>query len=360
MGLTITLGGNRVTSAHVTLPKWGAWYADALVDGEHALSGGAAMQLAGLALSGTVLSGGPMKGRSSFRLIGGKGGWGKTLPKKSYADDAGVKASRVLSDAAAECGETIDASTLPSTRLGPSWTRPEGLASAVLELIAPAGWYVGEDGVTRIGSRAAKALTSAIPRVSPVDLARQTVTLAPESAATLVPGITVDGIEAVDVVHEVTPKGLRTTIYGSLNAGLAGPFASLRRLLEQLDPGRKYRSTWEYRVVTQDGERLNLQPVRVSSGMPDLQRVTVHPGISGAKSDVKLGSRVLVTFIDESPSRPVVVGFEDAEGEGFTPLLTSIDASTFVSLADGARLVPATGDLAGGIWPIVGTTRVKA
>jgi hypothetical protein len=83
----------------------------------------------------------------------------------------------------------------------------------------------------------------------------------------------------------------------------------------------------------------------------------VRPGVSGCRSDVALGSRVLVVFVDSDPARPQVIGFEDADGEGFTPLLTEIDASTFVNLGAGALPVARAGDLAG-IFPVV-TTQVK-
>lgn len=351
-----SLAGERVTSARSTIPGWGCWYAEASIDGEHALSGAVELVMADLTLKGTILSGGPQKGRSSFIIVGGKGKWGKTIPRKSYANDAGVKVSTVLGDAAREAGETLELSS--TDRVGPAFVRAEGPASRVLEQIAPATWYVGEDGITRLGKRPRKPFNGNAPRVSPVDLARRTVTLASEKIAALVPGAVVDGIEAVDVLHEIGPSGLRTTIYGEQSFGGSRELAALRKLLEQLDPNRKFRGVTEYRVVTQEGERLNLQPVRVSAGMPDLQRVSVRPGISGAKAKVMLGSRVIVGFVDADPSRPYVAQFEDADGNGFTPLLLEINASTFVKLADGVRPMAATGDLAAGLFPIVGTTRV--
>lgn len=356
MGMTASLNDLRVTSARVTIGVWGCWYAEASIDGEHALTGSVALKISDLTLKGTVLSGGPMKGRSSYRIVSGAGGWGRVIPEKAYASDAGVKVSTVLTDAAREVGETISLTT--TERTGPAYTRDAGPASRSLESIAQAAWYVGEDGVTRLGRRPTTTLTTAIPRVSPVDLARSTVALAPEKGlAALVPGIVVDGIEALDVVHEVTPEGVRTTIYGGPSANKR--IAALRALFDQFDPDRNFRAIWEYRVVTQEVERLNLQPVLVSSGMPSLKRVRVRPGIAGCRSDVMLGSYVLVAFVNGSRGRPEVVNFQDAEGAGFTPLLTSIDASTFVDLADGVRLMAATGDTAGGIFPIVGTTRVR-
>ncbi len=316
-----TLGGHRVTSARATIPAWGAWYADASVDGEVTLSGAVELKIADLSLKGTVLSGGPDKGRSLFRIVGGNGAWGKELPAKSYANDAGVKLSTVLVDAANEAGESLLSSSIPDERVGPAFVRPAGPACRVLEQLAPSGWYVGEDGVTRIGKRSTSKLSTTAARTSRTDLARGTVTLAAESIKDILPGVTTDGLEAVDVEHEISAKGgLRSTVWGKSKASTSRRLAAFRAILDQLDPGRAFRGMWEYRVVTQDGERLNLQAVRVSTGMPDLRRVPVRPGVSGCKAMVTLGSRVLVGFIDEDPGRPFVAAFEDAEGEGFVPL----------------------------------------
>lgn len=356
MGLS-TLAGHRVTSAHVTMPAWGIWYAEVSLDGEHVLSGPVELKIVDLVLRGTVIAGGPMKGRSSYRIIAGAGGWGKEIPAKGYASDAGVKVSTVLTDAAQEAGETLSINT--SDRTGPGFSRDEGRASLVLESLAAGAWYVGEDGVTRLGRRAATVLATSVPRVSPVDLARRTVTVAPTSLASLVPGITIDGIEAVDVLHDITPDGIRTTIYGARGANTSRRLSAWRALFDQLDPDRDYRAVWEYRVVLQSGSRLELQPVLASSGMPMLRRVPMRPGVSGCKSQVALGSYVLVGFVNASRGRPVVLGFADADSEGFTPLLTEIDASTFVKIGAGLKPIIAAGDLAGGIWPCV-PTQVKA
>jgi hypothetical protein len=334
---TATLNGFRVTRARVQLPAWGIGSAYVGLDDEATLSGRVSFQIADLALSWTVLSGGPgPKGRSSFRLAAGAGGWGRTIPEKSYANDAGVKASTVLADAATACGETLDPATLPTSRLGPAWAREEGPAARQLEAIVPSAWYVGEDGVTRIGARQAKPLNVAAA-VQSVDAARGTVALASDEIATLVPGIIVEGIEAVDVLHELSGAALRTTLWGKGIAHTSRALTAFRRLLEQLDPDRRFRGVYEYRVASIEGARVNLEPVRVSTGMPPLPRVEVRPGIPGARADLPDGSRVLVGFIDASPGRPVVVGFEDAEGDGFVPTRLALDALT-IELGEGALL----------------------
>ena len=348
-----TLSGRRVTSARVSIPAWGRWYADASLDGEVSLAGKVDLVVADLTLRGTVLAGGPAKGRSDYRICGGAGGWGKTLPRRSYASDSGVRLANVLGDAAELVGETL-APIARTLTVGPAWTRPEGPAARLLELLAAGAWYVDEAGVTRLGKRAASKLGAGVTH-GPVDRARGTVTLAAESIKGILPGVVVDELEAVDVEHSISAKdGLRSKIWGARGGRSSRHLEALRAVLDQLDPDRTFRGVFEYRVVG-GTDRLELQSIRRSSGMPDLQRVVVRPGVAGAKSTILPGARVLVAFVDADPARPVVVGFEDAEGEGFVPTLTSIDAATFVRLGAGARPAIGEGDLAGGIWPCVPT-----
>ena len=332
--MTAALNNILATSARVYLPAWGVWYAEVDLDGEHTLTGAVSLVVADLTLVGTVLSGGPENGRSHYRVVAGKGGWGRTIPAKSYANDAGVKASTVLLDAADACGETILASTLPTTRPGPAWVRDETRARATLDHIAPRGWYVGEDGVTRIGARTPGTLPANVTH-GPVDLARGCVELASESIAAILPGIVVDGLTAVDVLHEVSSEGLRSTVHGA-RGGSSRTLDAFRAILEGLDPDRAFRGQSEYRVVSRSGDRVGLEPVRVSTGMPDLSRVVSRPGLPGCKGGAAIGSRVLVAFADSSPARPYVCGYEDADGSGFVPTTLVLDASSSIKLGDGA------------------------
>lgn len=323
MGLITTLAGHRVTSGRVTIPKWGCWYVDAEVDGEIMLTGAVDMVIADLVLKGTVLSGGPSKGRSAFRVVGGKGGWGKVLPAKSYASDAGVKLATVLGDAANEAGETLEAIS-PKLQVGAGYTRDEGPASRVLEREAPSAWYVDEAGVTRLGARAKATLGPGVTH-GPVDHARGTVTLAADSIKGILPGVVVDGMEVVDVQHEISAStGLRSTVWGASWSGTSRRLAAWRAMFEQFDPDRRFRGLTEYRVATIEGQRLNLQPVRASSGLPNLRRVSIWPGVGGAETTVQLGSRVLVGFVDSDPSRYFVSHFEAAGGAGFVPTSVSL------------------------------------
>lgn len=340
MGLnSASLNGNRVLDARLAIPAWGASFHDVTIDGEVTITGpGQALTISDLTVKCAVLSGGPAHGRSFYRLVAGAGGWGTVIPSRSYANDAGVKLSQVLNDAAAACGETLDPTTIdPAARLGLSWTRPNDIAGRVLELVAPGAWYVGEDGVTRLGKRAPSTLSGTATATTQVDLARATVTLASDSIAGILPGLVVNGLTAVDVEHEISAKGgLRSKVWGQVGAGGSRRLTAWRAIFNQLDPNRAFRAMYEYRVVTQTGNRLNLQPVRVSTGMPTLMRVKVRPGVPGVKATHTLGSRVIVAFLNADPGSPVVVGFEDADGAGFLP--------TALNLANGSAGVARVGD----------------
>jgi hypothetical protein len=270
--------------------------------------------LADMTLVGAVISGGAWQGRSSYRIVGGAGGWCQSIPAKAYVNDAGVKISKVAQDAAEAVGETL--ADVPTGTCGLAFDRFEGPASNVLHLVAPQSWYVGEDGVTRFGARAASTLSSSYV-VESADIAGGYLSLMADSIAAIVPGVVVESVSAVDVVHTLDSSKLRSQIWGSAFGSVTKRLAAWSRIIEQLRPFDRYRGTWEYRVVYQNGERLDLQPAASRFGLPDLRSVRVRPGLAGCRADVTLGSLVLVTFVNADPSRPVVIAFDDPDSVGF-------------------------------------------
>lgn len=318
-----TLSSKRIIDAVVDIPEFGRWFADVTIDEPVQLSGRVELKIADVTLSCTVMSGGPYQGRGRFHLVGGAGGWGSTVPAKSYANDAGVKHATILGDAASEAGETIETIS-PSLRAGPHYTRPKDAASLVLEQLAPGAWYIDATGVTRLGKRAPSAPRGAVTKTS-VDLARGTMTIAADEIGWIVPGLVIDGMAIVDVRHELSSDhGLRSTVWASRGSDSSRRLSAWRKLFAQVDPWREFRGVSEYRVIAMSGKRVDLAPVRVATGMPALRRVLPRPGVAGCEAELLPGSRVLVAFADADPARPHVVAFEDAEGAGFLPLNITI------------------------------------
>ena len=337
-----TLEGHTVTHAQVWIPAHGLPWAEVSLAVEAELSGAVTLTIADASWSMAVVSGGPDVGRSHYRLVGGAGGWGRAVAAKPYTNDAGVKLSSVLTDAASEAGEAF-ATVPPTTKIGPHFAREAAPAARVLEQLVPGAWYVGADGLTYLGARAASTLSTPYA-AGPVDLARNSATLAAEEIEGIVPGLVVEGLTVVDVLHELTPGALRSHVWGSAGTGGTRATEAIRAIVEQLFPEMRYRGLFEFRVVTQEGERLNLQPVQVSIGLPSLRRVPVRPGVPGVKATHLLGSRVLVGFVNADPARPFVDSFEDAEGSGFLPsLLVLQNGSKGI-----ARLDDSTGYLCSG------------
>jgi hypothetical protein len=347
-----SLNGHIITRARVQVPAWGIWWIDCDLADETDLSGTVTCAIADKTFHGVVMSGGSSPGKSAYRIIGGRGGWHHSVIAKAFIDDAGVKVSTVAADLARIVGEDI--ADVPATRRGPHYARQAGLASLAMHELAPRSWYVDFDGVTHFGARPSVAYAGTAPRVE-FDRAIGVAAYATEEIGALVPGVVVPGlIAATDVEYELDAKRLTVRVYS--NAPTTRRLDALRRIFDALDPRRVYRGTFEFRVVTQDGERLNLQPVRVSSGLSDLPLVPVRLS-PGVRAKHQLGSIVLVAFADGDPSRPQVVSGDAADAPGWMP--DELDFGPLPRLGVARETDPVTcGAFVGTINP--NASRVKA
>lgn len=122
----------------------------------------------------------------------------------------------------------------------------------------------------------------------------------------------------------------------------------LRRLIaEALDPTR-YHPLTKYRVVSMQGERVNLQIVRKAPGLPDLIMIP-QAGMAGAWSKLAVpGAYAFVAFVEGDPAQPVIIACS-----GTKPIDTTIDASGDVKIgASAASVQLASGSDAGVINPV--------
>lgn len=344
-----TFNGNSAPRVRVQVPAWGCWWAGIDLAEPVEVSGAAVLELASTPLACTVLSGGVADGRAAYRAVSGAGGWGKAITKKSYNDDSGVALSKVLGDVARDVGETI--ADVPTTRLGPHYARPAGYAYEVLNLLAPKNWYVDFAGVTRIGKRPTVAYTGGAPRVrnSP---ALGVIDLAVDTLDGIAPGMTIDGsLPATDVEIDLTPERLTARVYAGDRAGALDSqrLEAIAQVIAALDPRARYRGSYEYRVVTLAGNRLNLQPVRIASGLDDLAAVPVR-GPAGVSATVMLGETVVVTFLDADPSRPCVIAHDERDAPGWMPLFVELGATGLLPVAcmtDPVQAGPFSGTIIG-------------
>ncbi len=353
--MSASLAGSPLAALRVAWPTWGLWWVEARPAQALAASGRVALDVAGTAFSGTVVSGGTFDGQSAYRLVAGAGGVGKPLPRRGYVNDAGVSLANVLADAAREAGEVLVTAGL-TTRLGPHYARAEGTTLGdLLNRHSPQAWYADPDGTLRIGTRAATTYAGTAPRTR-VSPAAQAIDLAVDSLAGLAPGVQIDGsLPATDLEINLTPERLTVTAYAG--AWTNKRHDAYRRIVRALFPTLAYAGSWEYRVVTQTGKRLNLQPARVASGMPNLANVPMRPGIPGADCKVQLGELVLVVFADGDPSRPCVVAHDAPDAPGWMPLELSLGGPLALGVARQTDTVQA-GPFAGVITG--GSARIKA
>lgn len=324
-----SLAGVAVTNLRASIPAYGcAWFDVTLAEAAVFSAGPQSLKIADKTYAVSVVHGGVVDGTARYRCVAGFGGWRQPLPKKASHNDAGVKVSSLVREAADAVGERVG--TLPDTRVGPHWSRDAGRpASWVLHAVAPNNWYVDDAGVTQIGQRPSVVYSGGGIRTRK-DLAAGVVEITTETLDTLAPGAIVDGnapATDLEIVGDANKMVVRVYFAPVIDRTLD----AFRKIFDALYPQIKYCGVWEYRVVSQDGERLNLQPVRTASGMPDLERVPVRPGVSGWRADVTLGEVVLVAFADQSPARPQVIAHEAADSPGWLPTLCEFGDGDFLA-----------------------------
>ena len=142
------LSGVPITRLRLVVPALGLWHVDADLATATDVSGSQTLVLSGSNWTCAVVRAVDFAGVRSVRLVGGAGGWRKTVPALQYASPAGVPTATVLGDAASLGGEmppVIDPS-VPAT-LGTNYVRQAGPASLVLQDLQDRGvlaWW--QDG----------------------------------------------------------------------------------------------------------------------------------------------------------------------------------------------------------------------
>lgn len=341
--MTIVVNGAPVASLRWSAPWSGVWVAELeMQDGLPAAPNGkvAIASPDGLALVGTVddEESGAFGEKRHLRVLGGGGGWRKTVRAQHYHSDVGLPLASIVSTTAAEAGEA--ATVLVPSVVGTDFVRRAGPAAQIF-LDAGVDWWVGLDGVTRVGKR--------LPLPPPPSLEIQDWNPAAGtmrfSASVLVePGtLLVDarfGRRVVRTVEaEISGASVKGTLWVAAEGSAAGSVSGLVDSLGALAraaTGSDFSRLYEYRVIAMQGDRVELQAIRKSDGVPDILPASVWAGASGYRASLRPASRVLVGFVGGDPKKPYVAAFEPPEADGWRPLLLEHDAIGTVTIGERA------------------------
>lgn len=287
-----------------------------------------------IALSGTVDPDrtGAYGARRHLRVVGGAGGWSKQVRQQHYHSDIGLPLQIVATTTAAEVGEF--ATVLVPKTVGIDYVRHAGLASQIFTDLG-ADWWVGFDGVTRIGVRP-QAFAPASVRALDWQPAANTVSFTAD--ALVEPGtILVDPRFGSKVVRQVEAKVSNGSVGGTLWIGDVAPTAGAQSPLVDAFSALAVKATralygrfFEYFVDAMSGDRAEL--VAKSAAVPNLVPCSIWAGVSGYKVKLRPGSSVLVGFREGDPTKPFVAFYESPEEDGWRPVELEIDALTKLAL----------------------------
>ena len=352
----ILVAGLRGITASLHVPRMGAWFIDVDMADETAISGRVTIKIGGtpgeeFTLVGTIQpdESGSFGLRRRLRIIGGAGGWQQSVPRKDYANDAGVSVATIVADLARETGETLAAVAPAVARLESHYARQAGAASTALEdAIGADAWWIDFDGKTHVGSRPAATATSSAYQVLDADLRNRTVTLACDDLRQ----IGIGSIISTGLDEPLTIGSYSVEISESAVRLMAWCGDSVRsRLVDNLlaiidAAGRgKLWGTWRYRVIGMNGDRVSCQRLSGHKDLPDLISISMVPGVAGAHAELPGDAEVYVEFLEGDRDLPRIVGFAGKDGIGHVP--------DVLHLCGGDRPVAHTGDTVNFFFPAV-------
>lgn len=344
----VSVGGHRCTELYLLVPWRGAGSADVSFAEEVVISGSVTLTIGALELAAIVdvNAAGSFADRTKARLILGNGGWRKTVPPHPHHNDIGVRRRDVVELLATVVGETVEIDAAAGDEvIGVDFTREAGQASRILEQAFPTSlWWVEPGGTTRIGARTTQDVTGKV-EVLDVDPRGRHAMLAFDDPTLLLPGgsFTDARLEGTFVIHdlELWMKGsdLRARAWAGSDADDVLGAVLAQVVSDAMPRARFFGGPFRYRVVQQVVDRLHLQAVDGTLGLPDLPLIGMAPGVAGAAAKPTLGSVVLVDFIEGNPSMPLVRSFTRKDDAGHLPLELDLNAEEVVRVGKAADMV---------------------
>ena len=329
----VTVDGVPAQACRLVVGNVGAWHVMADLESDAPIGGRVPVRVGNLTLTGTVDAAfsGTYALQRRVRVVAGAGGWSEYAPERSYHNDAGVKARLIAEDAARAVGETIGSFVPAAERVGVDYVRQAGPAVRTLEDAAGPGvaWWVDYDGVTHVGVRPQQAIPESAYEVVAYDPRAHVATLAIDDPADVQIGSTIAGpLQTPAAVRQleinVGTTEIRAVVWLGGGEAEHDRLTGLLRAIVQRATDRRLFGPWRYRVVRMSGSRVDLQPVRVANGLPDLAAVDVWPGVASAHADLTPGAHVLVEFIEGDRAQPIVTHVTPRSGNGWVPVTVTI------------------------------------
>ncbi len=344
----ISINGVNVFAGVITVPLRGVWQADLVID-QPDLSGfdaGASVTIKsedGYELKGTVEPGrtGDNLEAVHVRVLGGKGGMGKTITAKAY-NQPGAFVRDVLNGIAQDAGETLStdiAQSLLTTDLS-AWNTMAMPANralvTLLDIVAPnADWRILADGTLWCGDETWPSSTQAYDVLN-FDPTKATYELGVVSPS-IMPGTTVDGLGKIArSEHVLDADHMRTTVWIDIEGTERGFRESINAIIKQETAHIDYFTLYDAKIVAQSADNTTVDIQPGDPRLPGMSKVPLRLGIPGATVQVTPGGFIRLGWDRGNPSMPYAALWQGGE----TPVKTIIKGTTvYVGDETGAQFI---------------------
>ena len=290
----LTVGGQRVTTATITMPARGVWRCVASIDGT-APSGQVTIACGSVSLIGTVKRATTHAERVEVEVVGGKSTWQDVVTAQEFASPTlGLVVKDTL-------GTESLSSTSPSayqSKSIPRWVRLASSRSAAMDALVKANggtWRVLDDGTVWIGEET-------WPDGVTVDYlesdTNERLTFA-QSTPTARPGTKVSGKQITSVTFTFSASSFRTVCeYG--NVDLGDNLAKLIKASAPLD----WFALYPCKIVKVGWTAVDVKPDR--DDLPAMADVPIRIGTLGEQAKCTVGCKALLGFEQGNPQSPYV------------------------------------------------------
>lgn len=298
--------GFNLVGARIEERTLGAWIARLDVDSEQELDAAVAIEIDGVAWSGTLVRGELDAGRFRCTVVGGAGGLQAAVPALWYS--AGPSFRLLLSDALRLGGEALsgDVDGAILSRSLPAYQRAEGVVGeavaalvrripgATYRILRDGTMWVGVDDFPELATRDVDIETDPMP-------AHGRVEIAPESPV-VYPGVTYGGRCVSEVVTILEGTKLRQELVCTSAGAPSEPFEAQlgRRIENRLDYTRVYTA----KVLRQSGGKVDVMPDDSRMRGQGITGVPLRLGMPGVEVSFPPGAQVLLGWENDDPSKP--------------------------------------------------------